>query len=238
MTTAGQGAFRQLALGLQWRDASAFENFLVGRNREAVERARASVTAAASEPRDWLVLWGEPGSGKTHLLEAVCHAAAAIQKKPIYISLRDHASLSPSIFDDIEQFGPVCVDDVDAIAGQPDWERSLFALYERMCATGGALLVAARSNPASLGFGLRDLATRLNAGLVYQLQLLNDSEKIAALRLRAERRGIEMSEEVAKYLLARYPRDTHSLFALLDRLDIATLVAQRRLTVPFLKSLD
>jgi DnaA family protein len=231
------GAFQQLALGLRLRDASAFENFLVGRNREPYERARAVATAAAA-PRDWLYLWGETGCGKTHLLEAACHATAATRGAPSYVSLRTPAGLAPALLDDIEQAALVCLDDIDAIAGDVAWERALFALYERMRGAGGTLIVAARVNPASLGFGLRDLVTRLAAGLVYQLHPLTDEEKIAALRWRAERRGFDMSEDVARYLLARYPRDTHSLFALLDRLDSATLAAQRRLTVPFLRSLE
>jgi len=234
----GGSAFRQLALGLRLRDASAFENFLVARNREPYERARAAATAAGAAPRDWLYFWGEAGTGKTHLLEAACHAAATVRGTPMYVSLRERAELSPTLLEDIEQHTLVCLDDVDAIAADVAWERALFALYERLRAAGGMLVVAARANPASLGFALRDLATRLAAGLVYQLQPLSDVDKIAALQRRADRRGFDLNEDVAKYLLARYPRDTHSLFALLDRLDAATLAAQRRLTVPFLRSLE
>lgn len=132
----------------------------------------------------------------------------------------------------------MCVDDVNAIAGDATWEAALFALYERMRAHGGLLVLAASASPVSIGLKLADLATRLAAGLVYQLQPLSDAEKISALRLRAHRRGLEMTEEVANYLLARFPRDTSSLFALLDKLDTATLVAQRRLTIPFLRGLE
>lgn len=238
MRAGDRPAFRQLALGLKLRDASSFGNFLVAQNREPYERARAAATGAAATPRDWLYLWGEAGTGKTHLLEAACQAMPAAHGAPMYVALRERADLAPALLDDIEQAALVCLDDVDAIAADAAWERALFALYERLRATGGMLIVAARANPVSLGFGLRDLATRLAAGLVYQLQPLTDVDKIAALRRRAERRGFDLNEDVAKYLLARYPRDTHSLFALLDRLDAATLAAQRRLTVPFLRSLE
>lgn len=238
MSAAGRGAFRQLALGLKLRDASAFGNFLVAGNREPWERARTGATRRGATPHDWLFLWGEAGTGKTHLLEAACHAAASAGGTPMYVALRARTELAPSLLDDIERNALVCLDDVDAVAGDAAWERALFALYERMRTTGGMLMVAARVNPASLGFALRDLATRLAAGLVYQLQPLTDEDKIAALQRRAERRGFELGSEVARYLLARYPRDTHSLFALLDRLDAATLAAQRRLTVPFLRSLE
>lgn len=231
----------QLALNLRLRDASSFENYLVGRNREAVERLQEvarSLGSAPHAPASWLYLRGEPGSGKTHLLEAVCRAAQERGHTPLYVPLAEKADFTTALLEDAEQAPLVCVDDVDAVAGDAPWEAALFALYEHLRAHGGMLVLAASASPAAIGLKLADLATRLAAGLVYQLHPLTDTEKLAALRLRARRRGLEMTEEVANYLLTRFPRDMHSLFALLDRLDTATLVAQRRLTIPFLRGLE
>jgi len=231
----------QLALNLKLRDASSFENYFVARNREAVERLQHAVRNLSSVPHvpaSWLYLWGEPGTGKTHLLEAACRAAQEQGQTPLYVPLADKADFTTALLEDVEQVPLVCVDDVNAIAGDATWEAALFALYEHLRAHGGMLMLAARSSPAAIGLKLADLATRLAAGLVYQLQPLSDAEKIAALRLRAQRRGLEMTEEVANYLLTRFPRDMHSLFALLDKLDTATLAAQRRLTIPFLRGLE
>lgn len=240
MSRASSGG-AQLALNLRLRDASSFENFLVARNRESFERLQTSVArlaGARSTPAQWLYLWGEGGCGKTHLLEAACRAAQEQGQTALYIPLREKTTLSTALLDDVEQSALVCVDDVQAIAGDKAWEAALFALYERLRAQGGLLMLAAQLSPTSSGLKLADLATRLSAGLVYQLHALSDSEKISALRLRAQRRGLAMTEEVANYLLTRFPRDTHSLFALLDRLDVATLAAQRRLTIPFLRGLE
>jgi DnaA family protein len=182
-------------------------------------------------------LWGEAGTGKTHLLEAACRAAQELGYAPLYVPLAEKTNFTTALFEDVEQIPLVCVDNVDAIAGDAVWEAALFALYERLRAQGGMLILAAGTSPAATGLKLADLATRLSAGLVYQLQPLSDEEKIDALRLRAQRRGLELTEEVASYLLTRFSRDTHSLFTLLDRLDTATLAAQRRLTIPFLRNL-
>lgn len=231
----------QLVLNLRLRDASSFENYLVANNREVFERLQHAVhhlDSASLSPASWLYLWGEPGTGKTHLLEAACRAVQDQGRAPLYVPLAEKTQLSPALLEDAEQVPFVCVDDVDAIAGDGEWEAALFALYERLRAQGGMLVLAARHSPAAIGLSLADLATRLAAGLVYQLQPLTDEDKVAALRLRAQRRGLEMTQEVASYLLTRFPRDTHSLFALLDRLDTATLAAQRRLTIPFLRSLE
>jgi DnaA family protein len=230
----------QLALNLRLRDASSFENYFVARNREAVERLQQAVRSLGDTPHapaSWLYLWGESGTGKTHLLEAACRAAQEQGYAPLYVPLAEKAGFSTALLEDVEQVPLVCVDDVDAIAGDTTWEAALFALYEHLRAHGGMLVLAASNSPAAIGLQLADLATRLAAGLVYQLQPLSDAEKISALRLRAQRRGLEMTEEVARYLLTRFPRDLHSLFALLDRLDSATLAAQRRLTIPFLRDL-
>jgi DnaA family protein len=85
--------------------------------------------------------------------------------------------------------------------------------------------------------GLPDLVSRLGWGPVFQLSALTDIEKRGALQLRAHRRGLEMGDEVADYLLKRCPRDMDSLFNLLNRLDHASLAAQRRLTIPFVRQL-
>jgi DnaA-homolog protein len=238
MSTPSSGR-EQLALNLRLRDASSFENYFVARNREAVERLQHAVSGlAGGSPASWLYLWGESGTGKTHLLEAACRAAQEQGSTPRYIPLSEMAGLTTALLEDAEQSTLVCVDDVDAIAGNVHWEAALFALYERLRAQGGMLVLAANGSPGAIGLKLADLATRLAAGLVYQLQPLTDAEKVSALCLRAQRRGLTLTEEVSSYLLTRFPRDTHSLFALLDRLDTATLAAQRRLTIPFLRSFE
>ena len=233
---------RQLALNLRLRDASSFENFHAGPNRELVDHlVRAVAGLGAGTPvraATWVYLWGEAGSGKSHLLEAACRAAQTRDRTAAYVPLRERATLTPALLEDLDQAALVCVDDIDAVAGDADWERALFALYERLRARGGLLLVAGRVAPAGLGIHLPDLASRLAAGHVYALQPLADADKSAALRARARSRGLEMGEEVAAYLLARYPRDLHSLFALLERLDAAALAAQRRLTIPFVRAVE
>jgi DnaA family protein len=115
---------------------------------------------------------------------------------------------------------------------------ALFTLTERLRAAGGTLISAADSPPARLGLRLPDLTSRLAWGTVYALEPLSDAEKLEAIRLRAHNRGFEMPEEVVQYILSRYPRDLRSLFDLLERIDRASLVQQRRVTIPFLRRLE
>lgn len=234
---------RQLALNLKLRDGSSFDNFFVGRNREAMESVQAAVAMAVNSSADkpasgltTVFLWGEPGSGKTHLLQAACRAAQAAGLSPVYVSLAEARALPVDLLEDMEQAVLVTLDDMQSIADDPGWEAAIFGLYERLRAHGGVLLAAACANPANLGLRLPDLATRLGAHLVYQLHLLGDGDKVTALCRRAANRGMQLPPEVARYVLAHYPRDLHALFQLLERIDHASLAAQRRITIPFVRS--
>jgi DnaA family protein len=136
----------------------------------------------------------------------------------------------------MEQMALLALDDVERLAGNPAWELALFHLYNRMRDAGHRLVVAGNAPPAALGIILPDLLSRLGWGPVFQLQPLSDSEKAAALRLRAHQRGMELSAEVADYLLNHASRQMHDLFTLLERLDEGSLAAQRKLTIPFVRT--
>jgi DnaA family protein len=97
------------------------------------------------------------------------------------------------------------------------------------------LLIATQCAPANLPIQLADLKSRLAWGVIYQLERLDDDQCVSALKLRARYRGLEMPDATARFLMRRLPRDISTLCDWLDRLDIASLAAQRRLTVPFVR---
>ena len=223
----------QLPLGLQLRASARFSNFVSGGHSELVTQLQ---RMASGGPPNQLYCWGVTGSGKTHLLQACCRHADALARSAAYLSLRDSRELPPELLHGWENFHLVCLDDIDAVGGNPAWEEALFHFYNRLTDSGNQLLVSAEVAPAQLAIRLPDLLSRLSAGLVYQLCALNDEQSLEAMRLRARQRGFELPEETGRYLLRRLPRDLPALMALLERLDTASLVAQRKLTVPFVKS--
>ncbi len=231
----------QLSLNLRLKDASSFSNFLPGANREAVDRLRRAVVGAAApptSPQAMLFLWGADGLGKSHLLQAACRLAQELGMAPVYVPLHEVMELSPALLESGETAPLVCLDDIERVAGRAEWETALFSLIERMRGTHGMLVATAATPPARLGLRLPDLVSRLTAGTVYALQPLSDAGKLEAVQLRAHNRGFEMPEDVARYILNRYPRDMHSLFYLLDRIDRESLTHQRRVTIPFLRELE
>jgi len=222
----------QLPLGIQLRDNASFANYHPGGNREVIQAIQRS---AAGEGEQFIYLWGRRGIGKTHLLQAACRAAAARGAGCAYLPLRQFAEIPLVILDGLEDLGLVCVDDIQCVAGHKDWEAALFHLYNRLRDGGAHLIISADAAPGGVGIALPDLASRLAWGLVLQLAPLDDYSKRVALQLRAQARGFELPDSVARYLLRRSPRDMPALFELLDRLDQASLAAQRKLTIPFVK---
>ena len=222
---------QQLPLGVRLPDRAVFASFLPARNDQAVAHLMQMADAALAGTT-WLC--GPHGAGKTHLLQAVCVQASA-RMSAGYVPLRELGRLGVEMLDGMRQLDCLCLDDLDEVVGRPDWEHALFGVYREIEDGGGRLVVSARTPPALLQWALPDLGSRLSASHVFQLRVLDEVEQQAALQLRARLRGFELPEETCRFLQRRLPRDMHKLYELLDTLDEAALVAQRRLTVPFIR---
>ncbi len=214
----------QLVFELGVPEPPAFTNFAVGRNGEAVATLRR--LAAGGEAPPVVLLWGAPGAGCSHLLQAT--VAAASGRTAIYCASPASAPGEPP---DVAAL--VAVDDVgtaDAAA-----QQALFTLFNRLADSGGTLVAAAGAPPARLP--LRDdLRSRLGSGLVYEIVPLQDEEKPAALAAYARARGMRLEDDVIAYLLTHGRRDMPSLLAALAALDRLSLAAQRPVTVGLLRT--
>jgi DnaA family protein len=208
---------RQLILDLLPEAPPRLDNFVAGGNVEALTGLAAWLAPDSDEPS--LFLWGESGSGKTHLLRAseARYSDAAVDP--------DLATLG-----EIGDFH--AVDNVDALSETGQIE--LFNLFNRLRASGGRLLTAASQPPLQLALR-EDLRTRLGSGLIYRLHVLTDGEKIDALSTQAVARGLRLPPDALDYLLARAPRDMRSLAAVIAALDRYSLEHKRSITLPLLR---
>jgi DnaA family protein len=222
----------QLPLGLRLADRAVFDTFWPQGNEQLLAHLK-EVAGGAVSRVTWIA--GPHASGKSHLLQATC-ALAPAPRRCGYFPLRNLLALGPGALEGLPRLDLVCLDDVQLAAGKADWERALFGLYRELEERGGALVAAAPEAPALLRWELPDLASRFAAAAVHALRPLDEPAQREALMLRAKVRGFELPEDVARWLQRRYPRDMGTLYQLLDTLDSAALVAQRRLTLPFIRS--
>jgi DnaA-homolog protein len=222
---------RQIPLGVRLPDRAVFAGFLPAHNVQALEHVR---RLAAGEASGLTWLCGPSGCGKTHLLQATC-SAASVTLRAGYLPLAAVATLGVGVLDGLLQLECLCLDDIDRVAGQLEWERAIFSLLCELEDGGGRLLLSAQTPPTLVRWALSDLGSRCAAGAVFQLRALDEDERRAALQLRARLRGLELPEETWQWLRRRFPRDMRTLYELLDTLDEAALAARRRLTVPFIR---
>jgi DnaA-homolog protein len=212
---------RQLALRIAEPPAPGFDNFVTCRNAELLAALHAQCLPQPAERM--IYCWGEPGSGRTHLLQAAARHAPAMGRRSTWFSeeVADASAL-------------VLVDDVQRLDAEA--QARLFGLYNELRDGGGCLLAAGDAAPAHLP--LRpDLLTRLAWGLVYQVHALSDQEKVAALERHAQARALRLPAEVSAYLLRHARRDMRSLVATLDALDRHSLETKRPITLPLLRDL-
>ena len=221
-----------LALGLQ--DKPGFDLYVVGNNTETLHNVR---SIAKGNKQSCLYVWGMKGSGVSHLLQAACMLAHEQNRTVAYIPLIEQADLNPEILENLDNMDMVCIDDFDLVCGESRWELAILHLFNRLRDSKHSLLIGAHTNPQTLAIKLQDLKSRLAWDLVYHLHALGDADKIEALQRRANARSFDLPREVAEYIVNHSRRGLTDLLSILEVLEQATLVEQRKLTIPFVKKI-
>lgn len=223
----------QLPLALRCPPDQRFETF-VGAPAGALAQLRAFARGDAGAG-EALYLAGALGTGKTHLLLAACAEAETAGRRTAYLPLAAAAGRLRDALEAFEHADLLALDGLDAVAGAREDEVALFDAHNRARDAGRRLLYAARVAPDALPLTLPDLRSRLSQCVRLSLEPLDDAGRADVLRLRAQRRGLQLDDAAIDWLLRRVDRDLASLTELFDRLDRESLAAQRRLTVPFLR---
>ncbi len=226
---------QQLALDLQPPPGVSFEDFHPGRNAELVSLLQ-GLAAGSGEP--YLFFWGRSGTGKTHLLEATAHLAHGLGRRAAYLPLGTAGLEGPDrVVEGLEVLDLVCLDDLQAVAGEPTWEEALFHLYNRLRAADRALVVSADRPLAALPIGLADLRSRLAWGPGYGLHPLDDEESLELLMAAGRRLGMLLTEGTARYILHRCRRDPCHLVGRVQALGRLALERQQRPSIALVRDL-
>lgn len=222
---------RQLTLNVQLRDEATLDNFYCAESNQQMVAALRSQPDSTGEP--FIYLFGPTDSGKSHLLQGACHLLGS---SSLYLPLAELTGFDPrQVLHGVESMALVCLDDIDTVMGNEQWELALFDFFNRARDAGCRLLFSAQAAPRVVQVELPDLHSRLSWGSVYQLQSADDEVKQEIFCFRAARRGLQVPLEVASYIVSRAPRALTALLDLLDQLDAASLAEQRSLSIPFVK---
>jgi DnaA family protein len=177
-------------------------------------------------------LYGDKGSGKTHLLNALCLEMRENMGRAFYLALKRLPKDAIASLQGLERLDLVCVDDLHVIAGDEAWEQALFHCFNRIREAGGRLLISSQQPLSELDINLPDLASRLAWGLRLQLLPLEDQDKLKVISMQSDALGFSLSEEVMHYLLKHHDRSMAALIQTVERLHQAALINKRRITIP------
>lgn len=230
--STGQAPMKQMALDIGLAPVPTLSNFIDIGNEAVVEHLRLWAGNPRRSPVPTLV-WGESGSGKSHLLHAV---REALREQGARTGWMDASMRHPGEFD--EQWQVVLLDDVQLYTAEQQAAAFNWFVHAQAPAHGPARWVLATADRPPADLKLReDLRTRLGWGHVFHLQALGEAERRAVLRRAADERGVFLGDEVMDFMLTRFSRDLSSLMMLLDQLDAYALRTQRAITIPLIKSM-
>ena len=220
---------RQIPLDVSLSEYMTFETFYLGPNKSVVDSLR-------DEKNQLIWLAGLEGFGKTHLLHAFLKSHEHENKKVLYLPMSESQDFTPDILDNLAQYDLVAIDDIENIIGDMTWEEQLLKFYEDSYSTRNKILITANDTPKGLNFLLPDLSSRFNLALIERLRPMNEDEMIKAILIHSKARGFDLPEDSAKYLINRVPRDVSVLIDMIKLLDYESLSMQRKLTIPFNKT--
>ncbi len=229
---------QQLPLDIALPDDCKLSNFVVGDNSLLFNYCESllSKNTNYTDANALTFISGDRGTGKSHLLVGLCHLAAKRQLTHFYLELSDHMTFPAEILDGLENINLLCIDNIDAIEDDENWQRALFDLINRCRETRHTKLVlSALKGPKMFEMALPDLTSRLSWGTSFTIKPLTDSQCQQAIKLKANERGMNISDQVARFLMLHTTRDMRSLVTTLDILDSKTLQEKRKLSVPFIK---
>ena len=224
---------QQLPLAIQLRDEFDFRSFCFAQLNNELETSLRYWMVGEGEP--FIYIWSPETVGKTHLLQAIAQDLSEKKCQVCYIPMRDFIGYPVEALEGLEEFDFICVDDVQFLAGEKKWQQAIFHFFNRLMSLKSRLIITGDKPPSELVLTLADLKTRLSSGLIFPVKDLNDDEKKAVFKHRAQLRGFDLPDDCADYIFNRIPRNMSALIRFLDRLDKSSLVEKRKLTIPFIK---
>ena len=223
---------KQIALDIGVSVGPSLGNFHPGHNAAALAQLELWMAGRTRSPVPTF-LWGDNGSGKTHLLRAV---ADHIRNQGARVGWMDKTTVQPPEFN--PEWEVLLLDDVQFFSAVQ--QHMAFNWFVNAATPGAArqpwVLAAGSLPPQDLPLR-EDLRTRLGWGHVFHLQLLDDDQRREVLLKHAQALGMHLGKDLLDYLLSRFSRDLGHLIHLLEQLDNYALQTQRPLTIPLLRAM-
>jgi len=184
---------------------------------------------------DDLYIYGTKESGKTFLLQAMCNFYNSNKKSSVYIPLKRALDYGVDIFEALEDIDLICLDGIEEIITDIEWEKAIFNLINKSLISGCRLILTSSKDLNSLNFTLPDLESRIRKIQSFELFPIDDKDIIDALMHISKLTSINLGDKEAKYLVTYSKRNITNLVHILESLDQLSMEMKRKITIPLIK---
>ncbi|PHS20073.1 MAG: DnaA regulatory inactivator Hda [Kangiella sp.] len=249
----------QLPLKISLDSSATLKSFFVGSNTELIEKLRAYTEDSSFlvetkevdevdtklsdssfislDTTNMLFIWGNHSSGKTHLAQAICRIFDhSTNKTCVYLPLNNE-QISHHILDGLADIDLVCIDSLEYVRGNDEWQVALFNLYNELKDSDKKLVIFSRETPLQMQLELADLTSRLSSMSIYKLNEIDDEHLVEFIQTIGKNAGVEINIEVANFILNRSDRSIINLKTIITKLDEQSLAHHRKVTIPFVKEI-
>ena len=184
---------------------------------------------------DDLFLYGIAGTGKTFLLQSLCNHYSDNKKTSLYIPMNEVMNYGSDFLDSLEELDLICIDDLDSIAGNDNWEIAIFNLINNCLITQCRLVFCSQLNPSSINFNLKDLFSRIKKMDHIELLPVNERNLKEAIKFITNIKLLEFGDNEINYLITHTKRNISNLAKIINELDELSLQLKRKITIPLIK---
>jgi len=202
-----------------------FDTFIVGTSNELAHAAAARVAEAPGRVYNPLYIYSDVGLGKTHLAQAIAHKLVACGHKAIYVTserfTNDYITAiregrANRFRQHYRSTDVLIIDDIQFIVGKEQTQEGFFHTFNDLHMTGRQIVVTG-DEPASQSLLAQRIQSRLEGGLVVDIQPPDYETRYAILRSKAQRDAAEIDPAVIDTLARRPLSNIRELEGCLNR---------------------
>ena len=184
---------------------------------------------------DDLFIYGTTESGKTFLLQAMCNFYSSNKQSSLYIPFKKVLDYGVDIFEALEDIDLICLDGIEEIITEIEWEKAIFNLINKSLLSGSRLILTSSKDLNSFNFALPDLESRIRKIQSFELFPIKDKDIFDALIYISKLTSINLGDKEAKYLVTYSNRNITNLVHILESLDQLSMEMKRKITIPLIK---
>ena len=225
---------KQLIFPFQINQKASFDSFFCSPDNQNLMTRLANIVS--SQDTSELIIYGEEGSGKSFLMQAICNELSSAEKQFAFIPMKKAFNMGVEIFQNLGSLDAVCIDDLQLILANQDWETALFNLINECQQSNCTLMLSlGGTQPLDESIILPDLLSRIKRMEFIALHAVQDEFFNQAIDFVAQQLDIKIEEAELEFLLKHQTRIFSLLVENIITLDNQAASLKRKITIPLIK---